>query len=153
AIKDHTSMGLQRPGNHIRRVSVGAAICGRADTPFGVGFQHEAAEIRYGAINLIDFGFPPGNDRRTQWVECIQPAKTLWAAEIYGHRDLYTPEPERIRNKRDIGKQICAQHPRIRIHVIDRAAVDAERCEHSCVISHAAEVSSSTAVLPKNGWP
>src|SRR5438067_394696 len=61
-----------------------------------------------------------------------------------------SPRPEGGGNARDLRDELGREQARIRVNVVDRASVDAERRQQSAVVVHAAEIGAHLPVVPKD---
>src|SRR5256885_5878464 len=59
AIKHDAVMRLEGAGDDVGGVAGRAAIDGRAEAAFGIGFDDEAAEVGNGRVNSVGFLAPP----------------------------------------------------------------------------------------------
>ena len=64
AIEDQSAVRLQRARDHVGRVGVRSAVDRRTDAALRIGLDDEAAQIGNGAIDLVGFRLPPGDDLR-----------------------------------------------------------------------------------------
>ena len=131
-------------------VGVCAAIGGRAHAAFGIGLEHDAAEIGHGAVEFVRFGRPPGGDFGVEWIEGVEAADALGAAEIDRNRDLHAPRAERIGDARDLRNEIGRENLRVGVNVVDGASIDAERGQHAAVVIDAAQIFAGVHILPKD---
>ena len=74
AIENQAAVRLERAGDHVGSVRVRPVIRRRSDAAFRIGLEDEAAEIRHRPIDLVGFGFPPGDDGGIQRIEGIESA-------------------------------------------------------------------------------
>ena len=154
AIEDHAAVRRQRARDDVGRVGVRAAVGRWTDAPFGIGLQDEAAEVG----NRLDRARrrAPSTRRSTRWierVEGVEPAERLRAAEIDRKRQPHAPRPQDVGDTRDLRDEPGRQHERVRVDVVDRDAVDAERRQQPAVLADAAQVVADVAALPEDRAP
>src|SRR5204863_1729451 len=125
----------------------------RTEPAFRVCLQHEAAKIRNGAIEAVDAGLPERGDSSVEWIERVQSADFHRAAEVDGDRQRDAPRTERVGDSGKLRYELRRDRPRIRVDVVDGAAVDANRREQARVLAGACEVRGDAAVLEEDGWP
>ena len=149
AIEQHAAVRLEGPRDHVGGVGVRAAVFGRAEPAFGVGLEHEAAEVGNRAVDLVD---RPSRtrDARVERIERVDAADPPRAAEVERDGQPHAPRPERLRDARHLRQELGGDDPRVGVHVVDRAAVDADRRHQPGVVAHAAEVVQDVAVLPED---
>ena len=146
AVEQHAVVRRECPRDDVGRVGVRAPIRRRTETPFGIGLEHEPAQIGNGAVDGVGAGAPPGGDTRIERVERIESPEPGGAAEIDRHGEADAVGAERVRDARKLRQKRGHQHPRVGVHVVDRAAVDADRRQQTRVGARAGEVAGHGAV-------
>ena len=74
--------------NHVRGVGVRPAVGRWPEAALGIGLQHDAGEVRDGAIDRVDSVLPERGDPRIERIERIEAAERFRAAEINRDRNL-----------------------------------------------------------------
>src|SRR6476646_801235 len=69
AIENHATVRLEGTGDHVGSIRVCPVIRRWSDTALGVRLEDKPTEIRNRPINVVGFGFPPGNDGGIQRIE------------------------------------------------------------------------------------
>ncbi len=69
AIKNQSSVRLQRARHHVGRVRMRASVSRGPHAALRIGFHHHSRQIRHSGVKFIHLGFPPGGDA---WVKRIE---------------------------------------------------------------------------------
>src|SRR5580704_3836849 len=91
AIEDEAGVRLQRFGNDVSGVGWRAVIGRWAETAFGVGLYHDAAEVGDFSVDLIEAIAPPFRDGGIERIERVEAADAHRAADIDGNREVDAP--------------------------------------------------------------
>ena len=67
--------GVERLGEHVGAVGMGAVVVLRPGLAFGIGLDQEAAEIGDRAVDLVGLRLPPGAHRGIERIGGLQPAQ------------------------------------------------------------------------------
>ena len=122
----------------------------RAEPAFGVGLEHEAAEVGNRLVDFVDLALPERDGRRVERIERADAADLPRAGEVERQEQLHAPRPEDVGDAGDLRQQLGRDHADVGVDVVDRAAVDADRRHQPGVVAHAAEVLGDVAVLPED---
>src|SRR6202020_3536917 len=71
--------------------------------------------------------------------------------EIDRDRKANSPRAEQVGDAHQLRKEIVFEHARIRVYVVDRTPVDANRSQQARVIAHASKIGANAAVVEKDG--
>ena len=153
AIEEHAAVRLERPRDDVGRIGMGPLVGGGADPPFRIRLEHDAAEIRHGAIDLVDLRLPPLDHTRIERIVGRELADLLRAGEIDRDGDLHAPRPQHVGDPGDLRQELRRQEDRVGVDVGDRDAVDAERGEQPAVVVDEAEILADLAALPEDRPP
>src|SRR5580704_12123362 len=151
AIKHDAAMRLESASNHIPGISGRSAVGGRTQSPFGVGFDHEATEIRYLAVDFVDLFSPPVGDAWIERVKCVEASHHLWTAQVDRHRKLYTPRTENVCDAADLGNEVVFKNAGSCIDIIDRASVNSDRSEKASILPGSSEIFADFSVGKEDG--
>ena len=110
AIEDQAAVRLERAGDHVGGVGVGAVVGGGADAAFGIGLHDDAAEVGDGGVEFVESGFPPGGDAWVERIEGVEAADGLWAAEVDGDHGLHAPGAKGVGDR-----AICGMNSGVRM--------------------------------------
>src|SRR5882757_2446021 len=150
-IKHDAVMRIERARDNVGRVGGRAAIEGRAETAFGIGFDDEAAEVGNGRVNSVGFLAPPIRDSGIERIECVEASNGFGTGKINGNRKLNTPWTKDVGDTDELREVIVPQKPGIGVYVVDGAAVDTDRSEETGVSSRAGQIRADVAVFEEDG--
>ncbi len=124
----HAAVGRDGPGQHVRALSVAAAVGERAGAMLAVRLHQEARQVGHGCPDRVRPRAPPGRHAFVQRVGGGQtPHKRLGEADR-DHQP-HAVGPEGVRQPRQAGQLILDQTFRAVLHVdiVDAQHVDAHR--------------------------
>ena len=67
------AMRLDRSGQHVRAIGMGAVIILRTRLSLAIGLDQEAAKIGDRRVDLVGLGLPPGGNGRIERIGGLQP--------------------------------------------------------------------------------
>src|SRR6267154_595103 len=146
-------VGSFRAVTHIGGVRGRPAVGGRAGPAFGIRLDNKSAEVWNPPVDRVHFLAPPLDEARVQRIECIQPSNDLGTAQINGYGDPDTPCTEGVSHASELRQKIIFKKARIRIDIIDGAAVDPNGSEQASVLADARQVGADLAILEKDRTP
>ena len=125
-VEKNAAVGLERARDHVGGIRWRPAVSGRTRPAFGIRLDNKSAEVRNAAIDAVHSLAPPLTEARVERVKRIQAADDLGTAQINRYGDSNAPLAECISDAGDLGQKIFFQKVRIRVDIIDSAAVDPE---------------------------
>src|SRR2546429_184921 len=152
-IENEATVGFERAGNHIGGLRGRPAVGGRAGPAFGIRLDNKSAEVRNPPVDRVHFLAPPLDETRVQRIECIQPSNDLGTAQINCYSDPDTPCTEGVSDASELRQKIIFKKARIRIDIIDGAAVDPNGSEQASELADARQVGADLAILEKDRTP
>ena len=126
-IHQHAVMRRERAGDDVGGVGGSASVLRRAGAAFGVGFDHETAEIGDAVVNRIGRLLPPRSNVGIERVERLQSADHHGTAHVHGDRQLHAPWAKSVGNACQLRNEFGAENQRAGVDVVDGASVDADR--------------------------
>src|SRR5712691_3815646 len=153
AIENDSTVGFEGACNHIGGVRRCPAVGGGAGPAFGVRLDNKSAEVRNLPVDRVRLLAPPLDETRVQRIKRIQPSNDLGTAQINRYGDPDTPFAECVSDAGKLRQEIIFKKTRIRIDVIDGAAVDPNRSEQASVLADARQVGADLAILEKDRTP
>ena len=150
-VENDAPVGLERAGDHVGGVRRCSAIGGRARPTFRVRLDNKSPEVRNPTIDRVYFLAPPLPETRIKRIKSIQPSNDLGSAQInsYGHPN--TPFAEDVSDASELRQKIFFKKVRIRVDIIDGAAVDPNGSEQACVLADARQIGAHLPVVEKDG--
>ena len=124
---DDASVWFDGIGKHVGSIGMCAVVVARTRLSFRIGFYEETAKVRDGSIYLFCLLLPPLLNLLIQWVGSLGVAQSHRRSEV--DAKVY---PDAIRTQ-DVGNDLhlinifCSHHLWRCIHIVEHAAVDAQR--------------------------
>ncbi len=112
-----------------------------------------AAEVRDAAVNLVHLLAPPLRDPRIQRIKRVQTTGDFGTTQIDGERKLHAPRAKNIRDAADLRDETVFENAGGGIHVVNRAAVDANRSQQSGVLAGAGQIAADVSIGEEDGRP
>ena len=109
AIEEDAAVRLEGLGDDVGGVGVRAAVFGRAEPAFGVGLEHEAAEVGDRLVDFVDLAFPERDGSRIERIERVDAADLSRAGEVEREEQPHAPGAKDVGDAGDLG-----QHARAR---------------------------------------
>jgi len=120
------AVGLQRVGQHVGAVGMGAAIVEGAGLTLAVGLHEEAAEVGDELVDLLGLPLPPPLHPLVKRVGGGKVAKGLRRAEVHRQIDTQAPGAQLVGYHLHTVKIGGGEHLRRGIHIVQHRAVDAD---------------------------
>src|SRR6266404_5443811 len=151
AVEDEAVVRFEGARDDVGGIRVRAAINGRAETSFRVGFDGKTAKVRNSRINLARFFSPPIGDSRIEWIEGVKPADDFRTAEINGERKLNAPRTKSVCDSNKLREMVVVEKMRVGVHVVDGAPIDADGSKNARVSGNAGKIGADATVFKKDG--
>ena len=120
-------MGLERSGQHVGSVNMGAAEVLRTRFALGVGLHKEAAKVGNQLVDLVHLILPPTDDISIERIGSLQSTNLDGRCEIDGEVDTDAIGAQLVGNGLRFRKTLGSQGLGLGIHIIEHGAIDADR--------------------------
>ncbi len=101
-------------------------------------------------VDFVDLGGPPGFHRRVERIVGGETADFLRAGDVHAHGETHAPWAHRVGDSGDALEVVGIEKRRGSVHVVDVAAVDADRGQQARVFGDGREVVADVAALEED---
>ena len=137
-------------GKRVGGVGRGATETGGTGLALGVGLHGKPGEVGDERIDFVDLRGPPVLHRRIQGIIGLQSADLLRAGNIHRKANAHTVGPHRIGDSGYALKHVRNKERRGAVHIVEIAAIDADRGQQPCVLGNRPEVVAHVAGVEKD---
>src|SRR5262249_50708339 len=109
-----------------------------------------STEVGNRLVDLIDGSLPERDRVRIERIECLRAADLTGAGEVERDIHPHAPRSQRFRDACNLGQILGRNDAGVRGHLVDLAAIDADRGPESRVVTYAAQVLGTVAALPED---
>ena len=132
---DDALEGLQRLGQHIGTLGMGASEVIRARLTFGVGLHEEASEVGNELVDLLHLGRPPLLYILVERIGSFEATDNHGRSEVDGEISLYAVRTHDVGHLPDLLQVFSCEHLGRSVDVVGHVGIDADGGIGTCIVA------------------